>query len=68
MTRQQRARIRAFNELFDAIPADTNVERIRRVAEILHLQENTVRIYRLRVPTRVPTERNIALLRRALTT
>lgn len=36
-----------FHRIFRAIPG-RNIDRIRRVAEVLHCQENTVRFYLLK--------------------
>ena len=54
-----------FNALFEALPGK-NIEKIRRVCAILHLKENTVRLYRMRKPTRFIPERSLRILRDAL--
>ena len=63
MTPEQRQQ--EFNSLFDALPGK-NIEKIRRVCAILHLQENTVRLYRMATPSRFIPERSIKILRDAL--
>jgi hypothetical protein len=55
----------AFNALFDALPGK-NIEKIRRVCAILHLKENTIRLYRLRKPARTIPERSLQILQDAL--
>lgn len=54
-----------FNALFDALPGK-NIEKIRRVCGILHLRENTVRLYRMKTPSRYIPERSLRILRDAL--
>ena len=54
-----------FNRLFDALPGK-NIEKIRRVCAILHLQENTVRLYRMTKPSRYIPERSLRILHSAL--
>lgn len=44
-----------FLRLFDSVPRESRVEKIRWVAEKLDRRENTVRIYLMRQPPRVPT-------------
>ena len=63
MTPQQRQQ--EFNALFDALPGK-NIEKIRKVCAILHLQENTVRLYRMTKPARFIPERSLKILRNAL--
>ncbi len=63
MTPEQRQR--EFNSLFDALPGK-NIEKIRRVCAVLHLQENTVRLYRMKTPSRFIPERSLKILRDAL--
>lgn len=63
MTPQQRQE--EFNRLFDAIPGK-NMDRIRRVCEILHYQPNTVRIFRMAQPPRMIPERSLRILRDTL--
>lgn len=55
-----------FKRLYASIPAVRNIDRIRRVCEILHLQPNTVRVYCMRQPTRTIPERSLKILRAAL--
>lgn len=55
-----------FNRLFAALPGPRNVDRLRQVAGILHLRENSVRIYRMAKPPRVIPERSLRILRDAL--
>lgn len=55
-----------FNRLFDALPGK-NIDKIRKVCAILHLQENTVRLYRMTKPSRYIPERSLKILRDALT-
>lgn len=55
-----------FNSLFDAIPGK-NIEKIRRVCAVLHIKENTVRLYRTNPPSRTMPERSLKILRAALT-
>lgn len=62
MTPEQRQQ--EFNALFDALPGK-NIEKIRAVCAILHLQENTVRLYRMRTPSRFIPERSLRILRDA---
>lgn len=54
-----------FNALFDSLPGK-NIEKIRKVCAILHLQENTVRLYRMTKPSRYIPERSLKILRAAL--
>ena len=63
MTPQERQQ--EFNSLFDALPGK-NIEKIRRICAILHLRENTVRLYRMRTPSRTIPERSLKILRDAL--
>ena len=56
-----------FNQLFDALPGK-NIEKIRKVCAILHLRENTVRLYRMSKPSRYIPERSLKILRDALAT
>ena len=55
----------AFDKLFDSLPGK-NVERIRRMADVLCCRENTIRIYRLKNPTRIIPESKLRILQRAL--
>lgn len=52
-----------FDKLFDSLPGK-NIEKIRAVADALYCRENTVRIWRLRKPTRVIPEVKLKLLKR----
>jgi hypothetical protein len=65
MTEDQARRRAEFDRLFEAIPGK-NVERIRRICEILHYQPNTVRTLRMAKPPRVMPDRMLAILRREL--
>lgn len=64
MTREQRAA--EFRRLFDAIPAETNVKRIREVCRILQYSEITIRQYLMKNPPRVPSERDLHFLKTGL--
>jgi len=55
----------AFDELFDALPGK-NIERIRWVCSVLHIRENTVRLYRCNPPARNIPERSLMILRAAM--
>jgi hypothetical protein len=63
MTPDQRKQ--EFDRLFEAIPGK-NVERIRRVAEVLYCKENTVRIWRMKRPPRMIPEAKLRILQRAI--
>ena len=63
MTTQERQQ--EFRALFNSLPGK-NIEKIRKVCAILHLQENTVRIYICKVPSRTIPERSLKILRDAL--
>ena len=56
-----------FDKLFDSLPGK-NVEKIRRIADVLCCRENTIRIYRLKKTTRVIPEGKLRILQRALRT
>ena len=56
-----------FNALFDALPGK-NIEKIRKVCAVLHLRENTIRLYRCNPPSRIIPERSLKILRDALAT
>lgn len=56
-----------FKRLYASIPARSNLDRIRRVCEVLHIQPNTVRIYCMKQPPRTIPERSLKILRAALT-
>ena len=64
MTPEQRQQ--EFRALFNSLPGK-NIERIRKVCAILHLQENTIRLYLTRTPSRTIPERSLKILRDALT-
>lgn len=55
----------AFNALFDALPGK-NIEKIRWVCSVLHLQENTIRLYRMNPPARTIPERSLKILQAAM--
>lgn len=61
LTKDERAR--EFKRLFNTIPMTRNVDRIRWAAAKLLLAENTIRIYLMRDPPRVPPELSIRVLR-----
>lgn len=54
-----------FDKLFDSLPGK-NVEKIRRIADVLCCRENTIRIYRLKKTTRVIPESKLRILQREL--
>lgn len=59
---EQKQRHIEFLRLFATVPADSNVARIRWVAEKLDRAENTVRIYLMKTPTRVPPKLALRVL------
>lgn len=63
MTPEQRTA--EFNRLFDALPGK-NIDRIRRVCDVLYCQPNTVRIWRMKKPPRVIPEAKLKILARAI--
>jgi len=65
MTEDQQRRKAEFDQLFDSLTGK-NVEKIRRMADVLCCRENTIRIYRLKKPTRVIPESKLRILKRAL--
>jgi hypothetical protein len=65
MTEDQQRRKAEFDKLFDSLPGK-NIEKIRRIADILYCRENSVRIYRLKKPTRVIPDGKLKILRREL--
>ena len=65
MTPEQRKA--EFDKLFDSLPGK-NVERIRAVADVLFCRENTVRIWRMKQPTRVIPESKLKMLQRHFST
>ena len=64
MTTEQRQQ--EFRALFNSLPGK-NIEKIRKVCAILHLKENSVRLYLMRTPSRTIPERSLKILRDALT-
>lgn len=65
MTQDQQRRKAEFDKLFDSLPGK-NVEKIRQVAKMLCCRENTVRIYRLKEPTRFIPDGKLQILRREI--
>lgn len=65
MNPNQQRRKAEFDQLFESIPGK-NTEKIRRVCEILHYQENTIRILRMANPPRFIPDRMLAILRKEL--
>lgn len=63
MTPQERQQ--EFRALFNSLPGK-NIEKIRKVCAILHLQENTIRLYLMRTPSRTIPERSLRILRDVL--
>ena len=63
MTSEQRKA--EFDKLFDSLPGK-NVEKIRRMADVLCCAENTIRIYRLKKPTRTIPASKLRILQREL--
>jgi hypothetical protein len=63
MTVQERQQ--QFRDLFASMPG-RNIEKIRKVCSILHLKENTIRLYLMRTPSRTIPERSLKILRDAL--
>lgn len=61
----QEQRKAEFDRLYEAIPGK-NVERIRRVCDILFCKPNTVRVWRMAKPPRTIPESKLLILRRAL--
>lgn len=51
-----------FLRLFATVPRESRVEKIRWVAAKLEREENTVRIYLMNTPPRVPTSHALKLL------
>lgn len=58
----KKARQIEFRRLFDTIPAESNAARIRWAADKLMIAENTVRIYLMKTPPRVPTRLSLRVL------
>ena len=63
MTKEER--MAEFSAIFAALPGK-NIEKIRKVCAILHLQENTIRLYLCKPPSRIIPERSLRILRDAL--
>lgn len=56
-------RKREFDKLFDSLPGK-NIEKIRAIAAVLFCKDNTVRIWRMKQPTRVIPEAKLKMLQR----
>lgn len=65
MTEDQKARKAEFDKLFDSLPGK-NVEKIRAVCAVLFCKENTVRVWRMKTPTRVIPASKLKILQRAM--
>jgi len=52
-----------FDKLFNGLPGK-NVEKIRAVCAALYCKENTVRVWRMKQPTRVIPEAKLKMLQR----
>lgn len=52
-----------FNRLFESIPGK-NIDRVKAVAEVLFCRHNTVRIWRIKNPTRIIPEAKLMMLKR----
>lgn len=63
MTPQER--IAALNTMYEAMTG-RKIERIRRMASILHCKENTIRIYLMAKPSRVIPESKLRILMDAI--
>jgi hypothetical protein len=63
MTDDQTRRLAEYRALFDALPGPRNADRIRQAAARAHVKEQTVRVWAMRNPPSVPSERVLALLR-----
>jgi hypothetical protein len=61
MTPQERKT--EFNRLFESIPGK-NIDRVKAVAEVLFCRPNTVRIWRIKSPTRIIPEAKLLMLKR----
>lgn len=61
MTPQQRKA--EFDRLYLSIPATKNTERISAVCSILYCKPNTVRIWSMKNPPRIITEKDLNVLR-----
>ena len=64
MTQEERAQ--EFRRVLDRIPAERSVDRIRKVAGILHCELNTVRIWKLANNSRPIPEAKLKILKDAL--
>lgn len=64
MTQEERAQ--EFRRVLDKIPAERSIERIRKVAGILHCELNTVRIWKLANNSRPIPEAKLKILKDAL--
>lgn len=64
MTREQRTA--EFLRLFNLVPAKSNVERIRKVCDLMMYSEITVRQYLTKNAIRVPSERDLVYLGEAI--
>lgn len=62
--KEQQERRQEFNRIFDSLPGK-NVEKIRLVASIIGVKENTVRIYRTSTHSRTIPEFKLSVLREA---
>lgn len=65
MTEDQARRKAEFDRLYESIPGK-NMDRIRRVCEILCYRPNTIHILRMKRPTRFMPDRMLEILRQAL--
>jgi hypothetical protein len=63
MTNEQRQA--EFNRLYETIPG-RNIDRIRKVCDILGYKLNTIRVWRIKNPTRFCPERQLRILAREL--
>ena len=64
MTQEERAQ--EFRRVLDRIPAERSIDRIRKVAGILHCELNTVRIWKLANNSRPIPEAKLKILKDAL--
>lgn len=63
MTEDQQRRKAEFDKLFDSLPGK-NMERLRAVSGVLYCKINTVRIWRLKKPSRVIPDGKLKILQR----
>jgi len=63
-TAQQRTA--EFKAIFEAVPGDKQIDKIRFVCKVLGYAENTVRIFLMKTPTRAIPSRMLDILRRSL--